>query len=232
MSRLVQFFKTDAAYKQEVSRYKPADGILALAVFVLLMVLYYVMGVLQAGAGIYLGVPMNLFFIALCILLVIIRKDGLTSLGFKQKNAGKSALAGLALGAAAIAVNAAVGLGGGGALAPFGVIASKFFYFLIVIALSEEIVFRGYIQTRLFGLIRNNAAATIAAGVLFTLMHIPYQMGAAGLDLAAFCRENWWWFLTLMAWHLVFTYLYRRFNSILAPTVFHALMDWSNILFV
>ena len=98
MSRLIKFFKTDATYKQEVSRYKPTDGILALAVFVLLMVLYYFMGVLQAGTGIYLGVPVNLFFIALCVLLVFIRKDGLTSLGIKQKNAGKSALTGLALG--------------------------------------------------------------------------------------------------------------------------------------
>ena len=232
MNKLVNFFKTDPSYKQEVSRYKPADGVLAVMVFIVLMLFYYLMGLLQAKANIYLGVPVNLLFIALCAFLVLIRKNGLTSLGFKKKNAGKSALTGLVLGVLLILGNAFIRLSGGQTFAPVDVIISKFFYFLVVIALMEEVVFRGYIQSRLFGLLRHNAVATGVAGILFTLMHIPYQMGAAGQDLVTFCQNNWWWFITLFIWHLVFTYLFRRFNSILAPTIFHALMDWSNILFV
>ena len=231
MNKVIQLFKTDPSFKEEVARYKPTDGILAFVLFVVLMVLYYLMGVLDSTRGIYLGTPLNLFLIVLCVVLVLLRKDGITSLGFKLRNGGKAVLTGLIIGIVAIAVNTAVSLSGGGTLRPLTVLITKFFFYMIVIALSEEVVFRGYIQTRLFGLIRSNVGATIVAGVLFTLMHIPYQMGAASLDLVTFCRENWWWFILLFGWHLVFTYLYRRFNSLLAPTIFHGLMDWSNILF-
>ncbi len=231
MSGLVDFFRTDPSYKAEVLRYKPADGLLALTLFVIQMAAYYLMGVLQAKTGVYLGIPVSLFFVAVCVVFVLIRKNNLSSLGFHRKNAGKSALTGLVIGVGAVFVMLAGGLLNGKPFAPAETIIRQFFYYLVIIALPEEIVYRGYIQSRLFGLIKSNIGATATAGVLFVVMHIPYHMGAAGANLIAYCRENWSWFIMLFGRHLVITYLYRRFNSNLAPTVLHGLLDWSNILF-
>ncbi len=231
MKNLISFFKTDDSYQQEVSIYRPIDGILAIAVFVLVMIAYYWMGLLQANRNIYLGVPVNLFFIVLCILLAILRKNGITSLGFKKKHAKASLLLGLVVGLMVVLGNGAISLGSGASFSPIGLIVSRFFYYLVVISLMEEIVFRGYIQSRIFGLVRNNWAATILSAVMFMLMHIPYQLGAAGMGLIAFTQSNWLWLVLVFMWHMVFTYLFRKYNSIYAPTLFHALMDWGNILF-
>ena len=232
MHRLVRFFKTDTSYKHSVSQYKPTDTWLATVVFSVQMVLYYLMGVLQAKTNIYIGVPVNLFFIALCVFLVFMRKDGLSSLGVRGESAIKSAVTGLVLGGGTVLFVLILGVINGKTISPAHTIIEKFFYYLVIIALPEELVYRGYIQSRLFGLIRNNAAATAITGVMFVLMHIPYHMGASGVGLITYCQNNFWWFFTLFLWHLVFTYLFRRFNSILAPTIFHALLDWSNILLI
>ncbi|KLU59067.1 CAAX amino terminal protease self- immunity [Peptococcaceae bacterium CEB3] len=232
MNRLIKLFRTDRSYREEVSKYGISDGLLALGVFAALMVLYYFAGVYQATKKIYLGVPVNLLFIALCVFLAVIRKDGIRSLGFKRKQAAKSVLTGLALGILIVLVDAVVSLAHGSRLAPFGTIVWRFFYYLMIIALMEEVVFRGYIQSRLFGLVRNNVAATILAAIMFVLMHIPYQMGAAGVNWLTFCQNNGIWFVFLFMWHMVFTYLFRKYNSVFAPTLMHALMDWGNILFI
>jgi membrane protease YdiL (CAAX protease family) len=232
MKNLIHLFKTDDSYRREVIKYGKADGILAIAVFILVMIAYYWMGALQANRNIYLGVPVNLFFIALCIVLALLKKEGLCSLGFKKKHAKASALLGLAVGLMMVIGNGAVSLASGASFAPIGLIVSRFFYYLVVISLMEEVVFRGYIQSRIFGLVRSNWAATLLGAVLFMLMHIPYQMGAAGMDLISFTQNNWLWLVLVFLWHFVFTYLFRKYNSIYAPTLFHALMDWGNILFV
>jgi hypothetical protein len=232
MNRLIKLLQTDESYQQEVSRYGKTDGIIAIALFVLLMLVYYWLGSYQANTGIYLGVPVNLSFIALCLVLTFLRKQGISSLGFRRAKAGRSALTGLILGILLVLGNVVFGLGGGSIWAPVEIIITKFVYYLVIIALTEEIVFRGYIQTRIFGLLRSNITATLLAAVMFTLSHIPYQMAAAGMNLSAFLQTNGVWFIFLLIWHLVFTYLYRKYNSILAPTLFHALMDWGNSLFV
>lgn len=231
MKKLFAALQTDPSYRRETARYGLADGLLAVFVYLLTMAAYYAIGAYQAATGKYTGIPVNLALTALCILLAVLKKDGIGSLGFRKKHAVPAAVTGLALGLALALFSVITGLAGGNAFSPASKIVSKFFYYLIVIALTEEVVFRGYIQSRLFGLIHNNAGATALAALMFVSMHIPYHMSAAHDTLLSFCAGNWAWFITLFVWHLVFTYLYRRFNSILAPTLFHALMDWSNILF-
>jgi uncharacterized protein len=232
MKKLIQAFKTDKSYQKEVSKYGLTDGILAIAFYIILMLAYYLLGLYQATTKIYLGGPVNLTLTALCILLVVLRKNGIKSLGFKKEHAIESLITGLALGILIVLCNVVVGLANKNVFAPIGTILSKFFYYMVIISLTEELIFRGYIQSRIFGLIHNNAAATILVAIMFVLMHIPYHLSVAKISLFQFCQDNGIWFVSLFIWHLVFTYLYRKYNSILASTIFHALMDWSNILFI
>ena len=230
--KIVSLLRTEPSWREETRRYGAADGAIASGFYVFLMAAYYAAGRFQAGTHIYPGVVLNLGLLALCAVVVLARGGGLAGLGFRRKNALAATLTGLALGAAAVIINGATALLGGQKPAALSAILLNLPFYLVVIALSEEVIFRGYIQSRLFGLIRNNAAATCVAALLFVGMHIPYHVGASGAALLPYLSANAVWFVTLFAWHLVFTYLYRRFHSILAPTIFHGLMDCSNFLCV
>lgn len=233
MDRIFQFFKTDESYRKEVSRYGVIDGVIAVLLYGVLMAAYYWMGSYQARTHIYLGDPVSLLLVALCVGIALLRKDGIKSLGFSRRHAMASIITGLVLGIVTALCNAAVGIAqGAGHFASVGTLLVRFCYYLFIIALSEEVIFRGYIQSRIFGLLHNNALATAATAVMFMLSHIPYHLSVSKMSLLAFCRSNAAWFVSVFILHLIFTYLYRKYNSIFASTIFHALMDWSNELFV
>ncbi|MBR2256169.1 MAG: CPBP family intramembrane metalloprotease [Blautia sp.] len=53
-------------------------------------------------------------------------------------------------------------------------------------ALSEELVFRGYILTRLYGLVKSVYVDMLIAALLFVLMHFPYRMAAYQMSFVEF----------------------------------------------
>ena len=93
-----EFFSPDDAYKEMVSYYTKTDGILAITMYVLLMFIYYFMGVLFIRKQLYLGVPVNLLLIVACMILVLARKQKLASIGFTLRNIGKALVIGTVLG--------------------------------------------------------------------------------------------------------------------------------------
>lgn len=233
MQGLFHPFRTDPAFRAQVRRYNRRDGWCAVLLFLLVMALYYAAGLLMRWRNLYVGVPMNLLLTAACVALALGRGGTLASLGITVRNAGKSALLGLLSGLLFLLLSSLLpGLRAGRALAPLGALIGKLLYYFFVIALMEEVVFRGYILTRIQGLVGSGWAATVLSGAMFVLMHIPFQMGQAGMGLIEFCKGNLFWFLLLFLWHLVFTLLYRRYANLLAPTIFHALMDFGNALFM
>lgn len=93
-----RFFSSNKSYKKIVSQYTTIDGIMAIALYVLLMFAYYFMGVLFCHKQIYLGIPVNLSLIVLCILFVLARKQKLASIGITKKKVKKALLTGMILG--------------------------------------------------------------------------------------------------------------------------------------
>jgi membrane protease YdiL (CAAX protease family) len=120
----------------------------------------------------------------------------------------------------------------GGQWLGFDAIPWNFFYMLVIIALPEEIIFRGYIQTRLFGAIKSDIAASVIGGFLFMGMHIPFQLfNRSGGNLADFFAANSLWLLTTFIMHVLFNFLYRKYNSLVSPTVCHFLVNFGSTLF-
>jgi membrane protease YdiL (CAAX protease family) len=106
------------------------------------------------------------------------------------------------------------------------------FFYLIVVGLQEELVFRGFILTRLHGAIKSEVIVAIVCGLMFALMHVPYQLFIrTGGNIAEFFTNNLFLLLTTFAWHFLFYILYRKYNSLTAPTLCHFLMNFSNTLF-
>ncbi len=220
-----KFFSTDDSYKEMISKYTTIDGILAMAMYILLLFVYYFMGLLFIQRQIYLGVPINLLLIAICVMLVLMRKQKLSSIGFTLKNIGKSLLTGIFLGIIfSFFMNVLPNILAGGKVITVNRALYNIFYYFIIIALSEEVLFRGYIQTRIYGLIKCDILAVIMTGILFYAMHLPFQMSVNGIKI------NLINMIIMIVLHFVMNFLYRKYNSLAAPTVFHGLLDWGGNL--
>jgi membrane protease YdiL (CAAX protease family) len=159
------------------------------------------------------------------MMLVLVRKQKLVSIGFTLKNIGKALLTGVVLGIIfSFFMNVLPNILAGGKIISVNQAIYNIFYYFIIISLSEEIIFRGYIQTRLYGLIKHDNLAVFVAGFLFYTMHLPFQMVVNGMQIDLINM------VVIVAMHFVANGLYRRYNSLAAPTVFHGLLDWGGNL--
>jgi len=216
----------DQQYKTEVSQYQKKDAIIAICFWFMLMALFAVAGML---GGLYATITSFILLIA-CIAIVLLRKQGLSSLGLGKKNLLPSLGAGLLFGVLYITAGSILpGIIYGWKLESFGFLLYELMYLVVVIALVEEVLFRGYIQTRLYGLFKNDVAAVAMGGLLFALMHAPYQLISGN-------RVFDFWFVIWLALtfllHIIFNSLYRKYNSIYGPVILHALWNYRGSIFV
>ena len=86
---------------------------------------------------------------------------------------------------------------------------------VIVVAVTEEIIFRGYLMLRFEALTRNSLAAAFLSSFIFSLGH-GYE-GAAGV-------------LTIGLMGLFFALVYLSRRSLVAPMVMHFLQDFTGIV--
>jgi len=235
------------AYKRMVRMYTVKDGIIALALSVaaVLMIMvaarYSIIGVLH-------------FVLALTPFLVLrYSKDKLETLGFTRKNFGKSFLLGLCLGIPfffivptsrfwplnlphqtilRVAENMSV-------MAPhitFSSLLFGFLYFAVITPLAEEVFCRGLIQTRIYGIIKSDFWAILFGGVFFAIIHMPFRVQffvyrqydvSYAASILLYLRHYFLLhtYLMFIGFHLLFNYLYRKYNSIVAPLVLHFLID-------
>lgn len=218
-------------YEGMNARYTRFDGALALGFYLLLLGIYAFDGLLLLRTGLHLGIWTNLFLTLLCIALVLLRRQGLASIGFTKKRLASSLLCGFGFGLLLFLVFISPQLFAKRPLADTRTIFYNLFYYFFIIGLSEEIIFRGYIQTRIHAFFRSDKAATVVGALLFGLMHIPFQAASRGMSLPAFLQSNWSMVLIPFLWHFVLNFLYRKFNSIAAPTILHGFMNFSTSIF-
>lgn len=232
MGYIKAFLKTDKEYKGMVQKYHQSDGIMAIIIYILVMILYHIMGVLYAEKNLYLGYQINFFLAVLCIVCALLKKQSVATLGFTKKNLFKSIFLGLALSAILFMVNLIIGISGKYSFNAIPILVKNFLYYFFVIALVEEIIFRGFIQTRIYGIIKNPVWAVILTGFMFMSVHVPFQMYAVNMGISAYIESHYINLISTMVWHVVFNFMYTKYNSIVAPTVFHGIMDWCNVLFI
>ena len=94
-------------------------------------------------------------------------------------------------------------------------------------AVSEEIVFRGYIFGRLWKALDKEILANVITSVLWTIIHIPVTIFILKLALpAAFV------YLTLTCvYSLGAGFIYARTKNVFSPIFLHVLWEWPIILF-
>ena len=169
-------FAFDATYKEMNATYGKRDTLLAVGLYFLLMLLYMCAGIVLVKWGIYLNVYVNILSIAICIAVVLLRGQKLKTIGFTLNRFFRGLIAGTVCGVVISMLNIIPAIVSGGNWMGLNGLLWNIFFYLIVIGLQEELVFRGFILTRLHGLIKSEAIVVIVSGMMFALMHVPYQL--------------------------------------------------------
>ena len=212
--------------------YGKMDTFLAVGFYFLLMILYMCAGIVLVTWGVYLNVYVSIISTIICIAVVLLRKQKLKTIGFTLNRFFRGLITGTVCGVILSMVNIIPTIVSGGKWMGLSGLLWHIFFYLIVIGLQEELVFRGFILTRLHGAIKSEAIVVVVSGLMFALMHVPYQLYIrTGGNVAEFFSDNSFWLLTTFAWHFLFYFLYRKYNSLTAPTWCHFLMNFSNTLF-
>jgi uncharacterized protein len=101
-----------------------------------------------------------------------------------------------------------------------------FFYYFFCIALVEELIFRGYLQSVIQTVLSSKWISIVIVGLLFSLIHIPFQFWVSGQEFLPFIQNEISGHLPyVFIAHFYYLFIDRLTNNIVAPATAHALHD-------
>lgn len=94
---------------------------------------------------------------------------------------------------------------------------------MIDIALVEEIIFRGFIQQRLKGLIKNKYVNLLVVAFVFGSIHIPFILAQSNLTFIQVFVSV----IPKMVMHIYFVGIYKAGNnSVISSTITHGINNF------
>jgi hypothetical protein len=230
--------KTQPSYKEEVTQYTKKDAIHALLFAAYITLMAFCSSILVAvfdvtdvdGQMTFVQYLWGIGFalIALAPLFVIMKKKGqkLRSLGLHLIGWKKALIAGLFFVVMFLMLFHGLlpGLLAGWRIhSPVMVV--WIIVYVLILAVWEDIVYVGYIQTRIYGLIKRDFLAIGIVGLLFMAMHYPGFIISNIISGKGFGIDFWLMFVGMsLSWimgHILFNTLFRKFRSIIVVTLFH-----------
>ncbi|MDF2844271.1 MAG: hypothetical protein K0R00_2697 [Herbinix sp.] len=181
----------------------------------------------------YTTAVISIIPILIIFLICVLKKQGFATIGFSKTNALKSFKLGIIL---SIIILALQGIGiyytEASLQTNISDILFRIIYYLIFISLMEELVFRGYIGTRLYGYYKNKNISIVIVGIMCSIEHIPFKIIIAQANLIEYVLINFTNLIFYIILHIGFQYLYSRYNSIIAPLLVHFIWNFSKWLIV
>jgi len=221
-----RFFSSDERYLRRLGGYTKKDGAAALAVYACVLAAYIGAAFLAVRTRFNPGIALNACVTAAVLLSAARGRHGLASVGISRRNLGRSVLAGLAAGAAAaLSLRVLPSLLAGRRFAPLPSVLRCLPETFLAVSLAEELLFRGYIQTRLYGLVGQGIAAVPLTGILFCLVHLPFRI-AGGRPVSAVQMAY------ILCMHVLLDFLCRKYDSLAAPVIAHGIIDWAGAFFL
>lgn len=247
MGKIENIFKVE--FKEEdIQDMKPLDGILALLYYLFYMVLLYCFGLIMFDTDLFIRwakyfanmdmykfifyIPITVLSILPAILIIFFRKQSVSSLGIRKTKVMKSIFLGIIFSLPFLISNNINGIINNYNFRNIESLTWNFLYYLICIGLVEEVIFRGFIQTRIRGIIKNKWVSIFVVGFMFSILHIPFQMLQANLSLIEFIQHDMPHLINLVIIHVYFVYIYTRDNNLIAPIITHTIINFSNHLFM
>lgn len=225
-------------YREEAERFGKADLLLSVIVYLILCVMLFLLGryfyfqkLESANASFYmLEFIQGYFVIGIIALVCRWRKQSVSQVFFSKEGFGRSCAMGLVC--AGILLAFTLVKGKGHMNYEFGKAVERFLYFFVIVAIPEEVVFRGYMGKRFYGAISNRFIAVAAVAFLFALEHIPFQAAIRGMSLAEYCALNWKSLISISAFHVIFHWMTVKYHNIAMPVIVHCAWDFLRELFV
>ena len=175
-----------------------------------------------AAADVLWGVLMQAVFLLLMILAMKRTGQSLGSIGVTGVDKWRNLALGLVLSAIYVA---ATGLLGGGTFAGFSISLVYVFIVMVIVGFIQEIVWRGYVQTRLTARV-GTVKGLVVTALLFGLWHFPtryFQYGVASEALADI-------FVGLLPISLLLGYVMLRSRNIIPASILHLFVNVSSFL--
>jgi len=225
-------YNYNAKYKEEVARFTKKDGLIAMCYFAYVLVMSFAYSFFalhsqiaqQLSVGVHAIINdfiMPILYATPVFVIIFLKKQGLSSIGFHKKNLGSVLLLCLAIliFTQMLYSGALLGLIQGGQLHTFSVVIELLIIVLIAAA-WEDIVFSGFIQPRLHGIIKNNIVAVFIGALFFAFVHMPVFFVATGLSpLDALLSDS---FVVWIILHILLNLVFRKYFSIFPVIMLHA----------
>ena len=220
-------------YNQEVAKFGKSDGILALCVF-LGYVLFSVAFVAIRGmfsVSWYLNtlvtVIVTSFQAGIIFLIILRKKQGLSSIGLQKKELFHAVRLGFLCCLIPILFVVVIpGVYGGLSEIQIGgllvALVTTFFF-----AAHEDIIFVGFIQTRLYGLFKSDRISIPVGALLFALMHIPPWLIMGRLDTSNLLMGIGAPFIGWVLMHFVFVSIFKKYYSLIPVIILHTINNYS-----
>jgi membrane protease YdiL (CAAX protease family) len=162
------------------------------------------------------------------VLFIVMIGSGqkLGSAGIARKGLGKMFALGLVLSAIYLTLIGLLAPSLGGAFAGFSPELAYGFVLYAIVGFSEEIFWRGYIQTRLIAYSGKLKGLLITSLLFVVLWHFPVEFYMqSGAVLEALVNT-----LTRFTPSLLFGYLMLKSQNVLPSSIFHLFWDWNSLL--
>ena len=198
-------------------------ALIALLYYVIMLLGYVIMGLLyQQGMKEY--VLINWFHPGLALFIVFLQGEGADQLGFARINLRTNAkISGLII---VVVMGFALLYSD----LPLHKLLQGAFYYLFTIAFVEELIFRGFLQNYLYGLRWNRKLIFILGALLFSFIHLPFQMiiqQRLSLDYVVMAFPQLVFTFLL---HLFLCYVTSKRKDVLIPIALHFALNYVQAL--
>lgn len=228
MKLLRKIFEVPDSYRNLVNSFGKEEAFIAIVLFALYCMDMALSGILVnyvSGNQItYIGGVTNLVFIGIVLLILKVRKQGIETIGLSKGNIKLSLIMGIILAVILFFCNCLSNiLFEKQSFIPLKDIVIYILYFFTV-GLVEEVMFRGYIETRLHGYTKRIYIDVLLTGILFLLMHFPFRMVAYNMsfwDLITNLR----YMLDLFITHLILSFIRIKSDCLYGAIIPHWISD-------
>lgn len=155
------------------------------------------------------------------ILVVLYERESLQSLGIMKLNLLKSSILGIFLGVIFFIVYQ-ITSNSNGTVNILTVASLVSFIEFVFVGFAEEIIYRGYFQTRLIAWLGTNKGCLITA-IIFSFYHLPVNIFFKGMDFQSALISC----ASLIPLSLLFGYIMIKTKNIATVAILHTFIDWT-----
>ena len=214
-------------YRSNLRKYDKRDGMKALVVYFLIMCGAFFQGwIYTTNANVFvlnsLQIWIPLILVAVFFGFFCRSKENIRSIGINSDNIWNSIVLGFAGGFLLLAIQTTLFMVQGESVSFTSPQLLNWVIFIFA-AFEEEVLFRGYIQTRLSGLINSQWIVGIINSVLFLSIHYPVKwvvFGAISFDVLSAV-----YIVSLLALHFFCDAVYKRTNCLWGAVMLHIIYN-------